>query len=82
MGLFLGSPIALTSNPSVGGAAAESLTITGIKATDQIMSVTQKVKGVADLPILSYNTLIDNALTINWLGDPGPNAVVVVVVRR
>lgn len=82
MGLFLGPPIVLTSNPSVGGAAAEALAIPGIKATDTILAVSQKVKGVADLPILAFDTLINNSLTVRWLGDPGPNAVVIVAIKR
>lgn len=84
MGLFVGSQniVVLTSNPGGGGAAAESMLIGGLAAGDIIVGVFQEIKGAADLPLLSYDTLIDGALTCRWVGAPGVGAVVKVTVKR
>lgn len=74
--------LVFTSAASAGGAATEVMTLTGIAATDTIMSVSQSVKGANSLPLLGFNTLATNALTAVWSADPGANAVIVVTVLR
>lgn len=70
------------SAPSVGGAATEVMTVTGMLATDKIIAVTQSVKGAANLPLLGYNTQANNALTAVWSATPGAGAVIKVAVLR
>lgn len=70
------------SATSVGGAATEVMTVTGLLATDKIIAVTQSVKGAANLPLLGYNTQAANALTAVWSATPGAGAVIKVTVLR
>lgn len=70
------------SAASVGGAATEAMTVTGLLATDKILAVTQSVKGAANLPLLGYNTQIANGLTAVWSATPGAGAVIKVTVLR
>lgn len=74
--------IGIGGGPSVGGAATEVLTFTGLLATDLIMSVSQTNPGSNNLPLLGFSTQVNNALTCIWSADPGPNAVVVLIVYR
>lgn len=71
-----------TSSAGAGGAASAALTVTGLLATDTILSVTQKTAGANSLPLLGYTTLANNALTVQWSADPGAGAVIVVTVKR
>lgn len=71
-----------TSAAGAGGAATEAMTLTGLLATDTILSVVQKTKGANSLPLLGYSTQADNALTGIWSANPGAGAVIVVTVLR
>jgi hypothetical protein len=71
------------SDASAGGAAAEAMTVTGLLATDTILSVDQTVQGAgAGNTIESFDTQIDDGLTVTWDADPGAGAIVRVSVRR
>lgn len=74
--------LSFLSNASAGGAASEVFVVTGILATDTILSVSQSVKGTNSLPLLGYNTLAANALTGVYSADPGTAARIVVTVLR
>lgn len=71
-----------TSAASVGGAASEVFTVTGLLATDTILSVSQSIKGANSLPLLGFNTQAANALTGVYSADPGAAAKIVVTVLR
>lgn len=71
-----------TSTAGAGGAATEAMVLTGLLATDTILSVTQKTKGANSLPLLGYSTQAANALTGIWSANPGAGAVIVVTVLR
>lgn len=72
----------LTSAAGAAGSATPTLTLTGLKATDTIVSVQQKTKGANNLPLLGWTTQADNALTCVYSADPGAGCVVVVTVLR
>lgn len=75
--------LAFTSSPGAGGAAAVIFTVPGLLSTDSIIGVTQQiVGGSAVYALLSWNTQGNNTLTGNYVGDPGPGAVIIVVVMR
>jgi hypothetical protein len=77
--------LALTSNPSVGGAVSEAMTVTGLLTTDTILAVTQKTQGAAtrtSLAFIGWNTVVTGGLTAEWVADPGPGAVLVVAISR
>jgi hypothetical protein len=74
--------LAFTSNPTVGGAAVEAVTVTGLLSTDTILSVSQKTKGGANLPILGWSSQVTNGISIIYSADMGPGAVVLVAVKR
>ena len=77
--------LALTSNPSVGGAVSEALTVTGLLTTDTILSVTQMTQGGStrtSLPLIGWDTVINGGLTGQWVADPGAGAVLLVAVKR
>jgi len=76
------SILTFDSAVSVGGAATEAMTVTGLLATDKILAVTQSVKGAANLPLLGYNTQVANGLTAVWSATPGAGAVIKVTVLR
>lgn len=77
-----GKILPFTSSASIGGAAFETLTVTGLLASDTILSVTQSVAGANNVAITGYNTLANNALTITFTADPGAGAVVLVTIKR
>lgn len=74
--------VVLTSAAGAGGAASAAMTVTGLQATDVIMSVTQKTKGANNLPLLGWTTQAANSLTVQWSADPGAGSVIVVAVKR
>lgn len=76
------SMIALISSTSIGGAATEALTVTGLLASDTILSVTQQTSGAAVLPLLGWSNQINNSLTGIWSADPGAGAILIVTVKR
>ena len=75
--------LAFNSNPSVGGATSEILTVTGLLATDTILAVTQMTHGAtATAAFVSYSNQANNSLTAYWTVDPGVGAVIRVLVSR
>ncbi len=74
--------LAFDSSAGSGGAASEAMTVTGILSSDTILSVTQKTKGANGLAMISYSTLVNDGLTVEWTADPGAGAVVTVSVKR
>lgn len=77
-----GRILVFTSNASAGGSANEVYVVTGLLSTDTILSVSQSVKGANSLPLLGYNTLVNNALTGVYSADPGANAIIKVNIKR
>jgi hypothetical protein len=77
--------LAFTSNPSIGGAVSEAMTVTGLLATDTILAVTQMTQGGAtrtSLPLIGWDTVVNNGLTAHWVANPGVGAVLLVAVKR
>ncbi len=72
----------LDSDAGAGGGASEAMTVTGLLATDEVLSVSQSVAGGNDLAMTAYNTQVEDGLTVEWTADPGAGAVVKVLVRR
>lgn len=77
-----GQILAFQSDAGVGGAATEALTVTGLKTTDQILGVAQRVPGASSLAMIGWNTLVADGMTIVWAANPGAGAIVVVLVKR
>lgn len=74
--------VSLLSDAGSGGAAQEALTVTGLLATDTVLSVSQSVKGANNLPLLSFSVPAADALTCDWSADPGAGSKVLVLVLR
>lgn len=74
--------LALSSSAGAGGAATEVMVVTGLLSTDTILSVSQKTKGANSLPLLGFNTQVNNALTAVWSADPGAGSIILVAVKR
>jgi hypothetical protein len=71
------------SGASLGGAATETLTVTGLQSDDEIISATQSVKGANGTALIAYaQTANDNQLACEWTANPGAGAKVRVAVRR
>lgn len=70
------------SAASVGGAATEALTVTGLGASDTILAVTQSTKGAQNLPLLGWSTQVANGLTAVWSATPGAGAIIQVLVLK
>jgi len=77
-----GQVLQFTSAAGAGGAATEAMTLTGLKATDTIIAVSQKTNNANDLPLLGWTTQAADALTGVWSADPGAGAVIQVAVLR
>jgi len=74
---------AYTSAVSVGGAASEAMTVTGLAAGDTILAVTQKTAGAGTgKNLIAFSTQAANALTVTWDANPGAGAVIVVLVLK
>lgn len=73
---------AYDTTASLGGAATEAVTCTGLLSTDTILAVSQKVKGANSTALNGFNTLINDGITLSWTGNPGANAVATVLVSR
>lgn len=71
-----------TSTAGAGGASTEAMVLTGLAASDVILSVSQKTKGANSLPLLGYTTQAANALTCVWSANPGAGSVVIVQVLK
>lgn len=74
--------LAFTAAATVGGAAAQTVAVSGLLSTDTILSVSQMTVGPGNLPLLAWSGQTTGSLTLHWVGDPGPGAVVVVGVIR
>lgn len=72
----------LLSSASVGGAATEAYTVTGLATTDTILGVSPTVKGANAVYMEGYNTQVANGLSVLYSGDPGAGAKVTVAVLR
>lgn len=70
------------SNASAGGAAAEAYVVTGLLATDTVISVTPQTASANTAYIRAYSTLVNNGLTVTYNTDPGANGKVEVSVIR
>ncbi len=76
------STLAFNSAATAGSNATETVVVTGVLATDTLLSVSQSVPGANNLPLIGFNTLANNAITLVYSADPGAGAVVVVSVKR
>lgn len=74
--------VSYSSNVSVGGLATESMTITGLQATDTILSVDQSVAGANNTAITAFGAPGADTLSVTWSADPGAGAVVKVLVLK
>lgn len=72
----------LSSAAGAGGGATEAMTVTGLLASDEIVSVTQKTPGANSLPLLGWSTQAANTVTGIWSADPGAGAVLQVAFKR
>lgn len=72
------------SAASAGGAATETLTVTGLAAADSILAVSQKTKGANGTALIKWTDTSRTAdqLAVEWTGNPGAGAVVRVVVLK
>lgn len=77
-----GELIVLESAASAGGAATESLVFAGLKADDEILSVSQRVAGANGGAPVGYSAQVADGLDVAWDLDPGAGAVVRLLVRR
>lgn len=86
---LIGKPInnglvALLSDAGSGGSATESMTVTGLLTTDQIVAVTQQTKGANGTALIAYDKPADAAddLDVEYTGDPGAGSIIQVLVQR
>lgn len=70
------------SDPSAGGGATESLTVTGLKASDKILAVQVKTKGANAVGVAGWSNQGADALDVDFTADPGVGAVVQVLAQR
>jgi hypothetical protein len=72
------------SAASAGGAATETLTVTGLAAADTILAVSQKTKGANGTAIIKWTDTSRTAdqLAVEWTGNPGAGAVIRVLVLK
>lgn len=70
------SPSVVDSAATVGGAAAEEVAVAGLLTTSTIWAVTQRTKGGANLPLLSWTNVINGSLNVIYSADMGSGAVV------
>lgn len=75
-------PIKLTSAASGGGAAAETLAVVGLLATDELLAVTQRVPGATGAVLIGYVLDANAEIDLTWDVDPGAGAIVEVLIRR
>ncbi len=72
------------SAASAGGAATETLTVTGLAAADLILAVSQKTKGANGTAVIRWTdtSRTANQLAVEWTGNPGAGAVLRVLVLK
>jgi len=74
----------LASNASVGGAATETLTVTGLEATHEILSATMTTPGAtatSALVSVAHGT-VAGTIDCNFTADPGAGAIITLLVRN
>lgn len=74
--------VSYDSNASTGGSATESLTVTGLEATDTILSVSQKTAGANSTAQIAYGSPGAGTLSVTWTGDPGAGSIIRVLVKK
>jgi len=79
--------LALDSAASVGGAATETLTVTGLLTSDSVLSVTQFQKGANGTALIDYGNASGQVgtagqLDAEWTANPGAGAKVRVLLSR
>lgn len=79
--------LTLDSAASAGGAATETLTVTGLLTTDALQAVTQFQKGASGTALIDWGDAsgacaVANQLPAEWTADPGAGAKVRVVFKR
>jgi hypothetical protein len=79
--------LTLDSGASAGGAATETLTVTGILTTDTLQAVTQFQKGANGTALIDWGgasgeVAVANQLPVEWTANPGAGAKVRVVFSR
>lgn len=75
---------ALDSAASAGGAATETLVVTGLLTTDTILAATEQTKGASKTALINYESAASVAgkLAVEWTANPGAGSVIRVVVAR
>lgn len=74
--------VTLDSDASAGGSATESLTVSGLLSSDEIVAFHQKTKGGLGTAPIAWSNQADDSLDVEWTGDPGAGAVIRLLVRR
>lgn len=79
--------LTLDSAASAGGAATETLTVTGLLTTDSLQAVTQFQKGASGTALIDWGgasgeVAVANQLPAEWTANPGAGAKVRVVFSR
>lgn len=78
-----GQVLQLESAASAGGGATEDdVVVAGLLATDEILSVSQRVEGGNSLALIGWSDQQDGSLDLTWTGDPGAGAIVRVAIKR
>ncbi len=77
----------LDSSASAGGAATETLTVTGLLTTDVLLAVSQFVKGANGTALIAYGGAtgvcsVNGQLGVEWTANPGAGAKLRVEVLR
>ena len=70
------------SAASSGGAASEAMVVTGLLATDKILSIDQAIAGANDVAYTEFSGQVDDGLNIAWTGDPGAGAIMKITVLK
>lgn len=81
------SEVIINSAASAGGAATETLVVTGALTTDSVKTVSQYVKGANGTALISWGgatgvIAVADALPVEWTANPGAGAKVRLVVSR
>lgn len=76
------STLGYSSAASISGSATQALTVTGLKSTDTVLSVSQKTPGADSLALIGWSTLIDDGISGIWAANPKAGAILQVVVQR
>lgn len=70
------------SDASAGGAATETLAVSGLKGSDKILSVQVKTKGSNAVGVAGWSNQADDSLDVDFTADPGAGAIVQVLAQR